>query len=219
MLSDSESELFITQSSFSGGTSIELSENNFETLFAGADNEKAVDNFNLRTEDLLTDLFTDKEDSGRGITTVTDTEIQARNEARIPQNTKRGTSWSTRVWDDWVTERNSLPINDSDTFVVAPNSRILKTLCNFELSFWLSKFVYEIRKKDKSEYPPNSLYLLCTGLQRYLRETGAPELKIFESPHFKLFQDSLDAEMKRFRKINRQRTWWRNQAGRAYNGR
>ena len=117
MLSDSESELFITQSSFSGSTSIELSENNFESLFAGADNEKAVDNFNLRTEDLLTDLFTDKEDSGRGITTVTDKEIQARNEARIPQNTKRATSWSTRVWDEWVTERNSLPINDSDTCV------------------------------------------------------------------------------------------------------
>ena len=147
MLSDSESELFVTQSSFSGSTSIELSENNFESLFAGANNEIAVDNFNLRTEDLLTDLFTGKEDSGQGTTTVSDKEIQARNDKRIPQNTKRATSWSTRVWDDWVTERNSLPINDSDTFVVAPNSGILNTLCNFELSFWLSKFVYEVRKK------------------------------------------------------------------------
>ena len=36
--------------------SIELLENNFESLFAGADNEKAVDNFILRTDDLLTDL-------------------------------------------------------------------------------------------------------------------------------------------------------------------
>ena len=91
MLSDSESELFITQSSLSGSTSIELSENNsyFESLFAGADKDKAVDNFNLRTEDLLTDPFIDKGDSGRGITTVTDKEIQARNEARIPQNTKK----------------------------------------------------------------------------------------------------------------------------------
>ena len=114
MLSDSESELFVTQSSFSGSTSIELSENK----------EKAVDNFNLRTEDLLTDLFTDKEDSGQG------------------------TSWSTRVWDDWVTERNSLPINDSDTFVVAPNSGILNTLCNFrtvvlaeQVCVYICKFV------------------------------------------------------------------------------
>ena len=53
MLSDSESELFLTQSSFSGSTSIELSENSFEFLFAGADNEKAVDKLNLRTEDLF----------------------------------------------------------------------------------------------------------------------------------------------------------------------
>ena len=40
------------------------------TLFADADNEKAVDNFNLRTEDVFTAVFTDKEDSGRGIITV-----------------------------------------------------------------------------------------------------------------------------------------------------
>ena len=111
MLSDSESELFITQSSFSGSRSIDLSENNFESLFADADNEKAVDNFNLRTEDLFTDVFTDKEDSGRGIITVSDKEIQARNEARIPQNTKRATSWSTRVWDDWVTKQKEIVSN------------------------------------------------------------------------------------------------------------
>ena len=37
-------------------------------------------------------LFTDKEYSGRGITTGTDKEIQSRNEARIPQNTKRSTT-------------------------------------------------------------------------------------------------------------------------------
>lgn len=51
MLSDSESELFVTQSSFSGSRSIDLSENNFESLFAVADNEKAINKFNLRTED------------------------------------------------------------------------------------------------------------------------------------------------------------------------
>ena len=64
-------------------------------------------------------MFTDKEDSGRGINTVTDKEIQSRDEARIPQNTKRSTtymsSWSTRVWDDWL--KNGTPYHDSDTFV------------------------------------------------------------------------------------------------------
>ena len=37
-------------------------------------------------------MLTYKEDSGRGITTVTHKEIQSRNEARIPQNTKRSTT-------------------------------------------------------------------------------------------------------------------------------
>ena len=57
----------------------------------------------------MTDLFTDKEDCGRGSSTITDKETQSRNEARVPQNTKRSTTWSTRVWDDWVKERNALP--------------------------------------------------------------------------------------------------------------
>ena len=80
-----------------------------ESSFAGADNEQAVDNFNFRTEDLLTDLFTDKENSGRGSSTIIEKETQSRNEARIPQNTKRSTTWSTRVWDNWGKERNTLP--------------------------------------------------------------------------------------------------------------
>ena len=91
MSSDSESELFITQSSFSGGTAIKLSGNNFETLFAGADNEQAVNNFNFRTEDLLTDLFTDKEDSGRGITIiVTHTRKFRRGVKQAYHKTQRG---------------------------------------------------------------------------------------------------------------------------------
>ena len=48
----------------SSGTAIELSENKFESLFAGADNKQAVHNFNFRTQALLTDLFTNKKNFG-----------------------------------------------------------------------------------------------------------------------------------------------------------
>ena len=64
-------------------------------------------------------MFTDKEDSGRGITSVTDKEIQSRNEARIPQNTKRSTACLHVIHefgrDDWLD--NGTPYHDSDTFV------------------------------------------------------------------------------------------------------
>ena len=50
---------------------IELSGNNFESSFAGADNEQAVDNFNFAPRVFRpTYMFTDKEDSGRGITVL-----------------------------------------------------------------------------------------------------------------------------------------------------
>ena len=91
MSSDSEPEVepFITQTKVASVAVLqELSENNL----------------NLQTSKPLTIsifaprifrptcMFTDKEDSGRGITSVTDKEIQSRNEARIPQNTKRSTT-------------------------------------------------------------------------------------------------------------------------------
>ena len=46
---------------------------------------------------------------GEGSLTVTDKEIQSRNEERISQNTKRSPTWITRVWDHWVKKRNTLP--------------------------------------------------------------------------------------------------------------
>ena len=45
-----------SESSFSGDTAIELSENHFESSFAGAETEQAVYNFNFCTEDVSTDL-------------------------------------------------------------------------------------------------------------------------------------------------------------------
>ena len=51
---------------------------NLHFIFACADSEQAVDYLNFRSQCLLTDLFTDKR-SQRGITIVTDKDIQARN--------------------------------------------------------------------------------------------------------------------------------------------
>ena len=78
-------------------------------------------------------MFTDKEDAGRGFTTVTDKEIQSRNEARIPQNRKRQTTCSEHL---------------TMTATLSRNRRILKTLFNFELSFWLWKSMNQQLRKS-----------------------------------------------------------------------
>ena len=64
-------------------------------------------------------------------------------------------------------------------------------------SYWLSRFVLETRKRDGSLYTPNTLLHLCSGLLRYIRWNGKPELDIFKDAVFVRFRTTLDAEMKR----------------------
>ena len=84
----------------------------------GADNEQAVDNFNFRTEDLSINLFTDKEDSGRGINAVTAWEgdsVEEWSKNTTKHKEVNYMAWSTRVWDDWL--KNGMPYHESDTFL------------------------------------------------------------------------------------------------------
>lgn len=50
----------------------------------------------------------------------------------------------------------------------------ISKMADDELRYWLAKFVVEIRKKGgKGEfYPATSLYQLCCGLLRFLRNNG-----------------------------------------------
>ena len=96
MSSDSEPEVetFITQTKAALVAVLqELSENNLNLHLRVQKTSKrlTISIFAPRIS-RPTCMFTDKEDSGRGITTVTYKEIQSRNEARIPQNTKRSTT-------------------------------------------------------------------------------------------------------------------------------
>ena len=54
-----------------------------------------------------------------------------------------------------------------------------------------------VRKKGGDLYPPKTLYQMCVGIQRHLQDNGLAALEIFKSPDYKLFQDSIDSEMKR----------------------
>ncbi len=55
-------------------------------------------------------------------------------------------------------------------------------------------------KANGDEYPPNSLYSICCGMMRYIREVK-PELNFFTSPEFTGLQQTLDGEMKRLRAL------------------
>ena len=57
------------------------------------------------------------------------------------------------------------------------------------------------RKKDGSEFSPDTLHHLCYGIQRFLRSNGHPALDIFKDSRLAYFRSSLDSEMKRLQSL------------------
>ena len=79
----------------------------------------------------------------------------------VPATTRKSTNWAVTVWDDWAAHRQS-------TGAGIPPS--LDVINNEELNHWLSRFVVEVRTQKGDDYNSGSLYGLCAGVQRHVRE-------------------------------------------------
>ena len=64
------------------------------------------------------------------------------------------------------------------------------------MNFWLCRFVVEARKRDGSDYPPNTLYQICCGLNGALKHG---DISLFDDTKFAAFTGSLDAKMKQLK--------------------
>ena len=118
---------------------------------------------------------------------------QARKKA-VPKNTHKNTSWAVNIWKEWSAHRRKVCTSFTEWL-----THLLITEPS-QLDYWLSKFVLEARKGNGDHYPPDTLYSICSGLLRYIRETR-PQLNIFKDPIFAGFQRTLDSEMKRLRAL------------------
>ena len=71
-----------------------------------------------------------------------------------------------------------------------------------QLDYWISKFISEVRKVNGQTNPPNSLYSICCGLLRFIRDlelrpTCTCKIDFFKDFEFVGQQTTLDSEMKR----------------------
>jgi hypothetical protein len=73
------------------------------------------------------------------------------------KNTKKATVWAMKIFNEWRESRNDMT-----------EIPLLETMTAEEMNTMLSHFVMEIRKKDGSEYPANSVYSVMTGVLRHL---------------------------------------------------
>ena len=89
--------------------------------------------------------------------------------SRIPKNTNKANEWALKVYEQWASFRR----DQMDTLLSDVTLPLhLTDGTNCELNYWLSKFIMEIRRQDGTDYPPNSLTNIISGIQRQLRENG-----------------------------------------------
>ena len=123
---------------------------------------------------------------------VSDQQVQEAQLKAIPANTKKCTNWAVNVWKAWSTHRRST------NSLRCPSHLLIMANNKWELNYWMTRFVMEVRRKDGQEYPPNTLHQICCGILRYVREI-TPEMDFFKDPAFSELQKTLDSEMKRLR--------------------
>ena len=117
----------------------------------------------------------------------TDAQVSAERISGVPQKTQEDTKYYFRLWIEWRANRETK---------TGEEIKNLTEMSNFELQYWLTKFILEIRKQDGSAFTPNSLHHIVAGVMRYLRWNGKPDTDFFRNSDFSDFRASLDAEMK-----------------------
>ena len=90
--------------------------------------------------------------------------MEAVKTSRIPKKTQANTLWATKLWQEWACSciKNISP----DETGHAMDNDVVKTELA-DVSFWLQRFVLEVRKSNGDAYSPDSLYQLCCGIQRH----------------------------------------------------
>ena len=79
---------------------------------------------------------------------------------RISQRTQQASNWAVAIYKEWMTWRNFRPETKQDVHWPIPplDAEDLESL-----DYWLARFITEIRKQDKTDYPPG-MYFVCICL-------------------------------------------------------
>ena len=122
---------------------------------------------------------------------VNDARVETLGKKYVPKNTDSSTRWALANFLSWRDNRNS-------TFSDNPSEQVPQDLLvsndAAEISKWFTYHVAETRKKDGSEYPSKTIYLLLTGLLRHMRSRNicCPNFLDTSNHDFASFHNALD---------------------------
>ncbi|KAK6188604.1 hypothetical protein SNE40_004747 [Patella caerulea] len=152
----------------------------------------------IPTQQLVDMPCVTRDNKGRFSSPVKQADLENIQKCSVPIKTRNNNKWVLNLWKDWVDNRNSKPETYFEKGKLIPTD--INTLNDEELQFWLQRFIVEIRRKDGTNYPPNTLVQIVSGLQRYIKnDCNRNNVHILrdDDEKFSTFRKILDSEMKR----------------------
>lgn len=126
---------------------------------------------------------------------VDDTTLTTLQLNSIPKGTKNINSWACNLYSQWHSQRTIE--NGDDLCIPLPSPYQLAHATDRQINYWISKFIYEIRKKDGSMYPRSTLIALVAGLNSLLQKNDENIYRnLFKDKEFNQFRDILDLACK-----------------------
>jgi len=124
----------------------------------------------------------------RFLSSVKEKELIEAGKGVVPRNTRQNTDWATRVFRLWMEQRNGkVPPEE------AIPSNILESFDHEVLCKYMRCFVLEVRREDSEHYNAGTIRSLLCGLNRYMKENGAPFSMLDKTdPAFRQLQLTLD---------------------------
>ena len=105
-----------------------------------------------------------------------------------PENTTINTRWAGKNVVDWAAS-----YNERHPDAKCPEGVLLSDSAE-EVSLWLKKYVLPTRKTTGEKYPPRTIHLLLSGLQRYMSEQKEHSFQNFsQNTPFKQLMTTCDS--------------------------
>ena len=138
-------------------------------------------------------LISAGDDGSRFAEPVTEEDLLRKIGDAIPKSTRKSTKWAVSTWQEWSSYRKKKASEP-----VAPPP--LDGISDEDLSLWLPRFIMEVRNQKGELYNGGTLYGLCAGIQRYIREdrvsNGGMPVDIYKDPCFSKFRCVFDSVLK-----------------------
>ena len=134
-----------------------------------------------------------KNNSFRFAEPLSEAELASKIKLAVPKATLYKNAWAVKVFETWREERISRASFNKK--IPCLEKKALEDMLDEELGKYLAMFIAEVRKKDGTEYPPQSLHGIISSLQNHMRLQGR-EVNLFSNEQFRLLRCSLDAAMK-----------------------